>query len=58
LRDERIKPPVALYMIYGATSNVFSTSTPVMIATKDTTQLEKWLEYEGDPVGEMEGQQR
>jgi hypothetical protein len=56
LHEREIIPPVPIYVIFGLTSNIYSTSTAVFAATKDIPGLEEWLESVDEPAYEMDDQ--
>ena len=43
LKNEKIKPPVPIYWIFGLTSNIFSQASCIVIKEKDQDAIEKWL---------------
>ncbi len=43
LCDGELKPPCPIYIICGMTSNVFSTSTTILIHKDNKEKIEKWL---------------
>ena len=43
LKSGKLIPPVAIYWIFGTTSNVFSQSSAIIIRKEDKKELEKWL---------------
>lgn len=44
LKSGELVPPVALYWVFGITSNVFSVACDIVVRSEDREQLEAWLE--------------
>jgi len=44
IKSGELVPPVALYWVFGTTSNVFSTACDIVVKSADREQLEAWLE--------------
>jgi len=44
LRTHELEPPVALYWVFGQTSNIFSVACDIVVKSEDRAQLDAWLE--------------
>jgi len=47
LRTGKLVPPVTIWWVFGVTSNIFSTSSSIIIKKKNMKKLNKWLESIG-----------
>lgn len=48
LKEDKFRPPIPLYWMFGVTSNIFSTSSSLIIKETDKEAFEAWMQEKFD----------